>query len=190
MKRLVNRIAALPIVALLGCVATEGATVREPILEPSPITAMAPPALAPAPQVMVSEPVPVRPVQVTIQPMTEAERTEMLRSVLGEPRVFVPAPLPQPPVREVVVYRDAGYSPYYGAPYYDSRYDRGYVTSHVHTSRCSPGCALGRVAVYTGLGAIIGHQYGHRGRGAAIGAGLALLTGPAWCGWSNWCGGY
>ncbi len=124
----------------------------------------------PAPQVMVAPPSAAAvPEQVLLQPMTEAERTEAFRALVGTTQTFTPPPQ-EVPVR------------------YVERGEERYVsTQHVHSSSCGPGCQLGRVAVYTGLGAIIGHQFDDQGAGAAIGAGVALLTSPFWYGWSDWC---
>jgi len=124
----------------------------------------------PAPQVMVAPPsAHAVPEQLPMQPMSEAERAEAFRELVGAPQYFTPPPQ-EVPVR------------------YVERGEERYVTTeHVHSSSCGPGCSLGRVAVYTGLGAIIGHQFDDQGAGAAIGAGVALLTSPGWFGWSDWC---
>jgi len=96
---------------------------------------------------------------------------------------YVPPPVPVEVVERIVerpVYvRESGgyYDPYYYEPYsyrpyyygayghYGSYGNRSYrhTTFPVHT-------ALG-----AGIGAIVGHQSGHRGRGAWIGGGLGLL---------------
>jgi len=124
----------------------------------------------PAPQVMAAPAATAAvPEQLLLQPMTEEERAEAFRELVGTTQTYTPPPQ-EVPVR------------------YVERGEERYVsTHHVHSSSCSPGCQLGRVAVYTGLGAIIGHQFDDQGAGAAIGAGVALLTSPFWYGWSDWC---
>lgn len=75
--------------------------------------------------------------------------------------VVTPPPAPEPQV--VYVEGDPYYRPIY---YYGHRYDyrpAPATTFPLHT------------AVGAGLGAIIGHQSGHKGEGAWIGGGLGLL---------------
>ncbi len=134
------------------------------------------PAAPPAPQVLapraaVSAP---QPAQRVIQTLSEQERTELMRALIDAPHSYQPPPQtpivvsPRVRVEREVVEREVCYE-------------------HVHSSYCSPGCSLGRIAVYAGVGAIIGHQYHHRGRGAAIGVGLELLGAPWW--WGSRCWG-
>ncbi|MBL8840387.1 MAG: hypothetical protein JNL90_02535 [Planctomycetes bacterium] len=103
--------------------------------------------------------------------LTEEQRNDAFRAYVGAPRTYAPAPLPPPRVvdriAERVVYHDV--RPVHYVPSYSVHRYGGYEPV---------GSTLARTALYTGLGAIIGHQYHHRGRGAAIGAGLALLTSP------------
>jgi hypothetical protein len=89
---------------------------------------------------------------------------------------YVPPPPPPPRVeREVVVRRE--YVPvrrYYDA--WDSceyDYDRG-VYVETRSRRARPTFPW-NTAVGAGLGAVIGHQSGHRSEGAWIGAGYGLL---------------
>ncbi|MCB9890610.1 MAG: hypothetical protein H6832_08680 [Planctomycetes bacterium] len=60
---------------------------------------------------------------------------------------------------------------YYGSGYYDS----GYYDSRYYGPRRYRNPVPWNTLFYGGLGAIIGHQYGHRDRGLAIGAGFGLL---------------
>ncbi len=143
----------------------------------------APPAEAPAPS-PAALPAPERaPSDTTPAPsssggarapkavVTEEQRNAAFRAYVGAPRTYAPAPAPRvvDRIAERVVYHDVRPIRYS----HRSRYHEPF------------GSTLARTAVYTGLGAIIGHQYRHRGRGAAIGAGLALLTSP-W-GWYDDC---
>lgn len=161
-------------VALSACTSpTERVPTEGETMDGLPVAAPRPqPWPAPAPQVMAAPPsAAAGPEQMLLQPMTEAERTEAFRALVGTTQTYTPPPQ-EVPIRYVEV--DHG----------DERY---VSTGHVHSSGCGPGCSLGRVAVYTGLGAIIGHQFDDQGAGAAIGAGVALLTSPFWYGWSDWC---
>lgn len=158
---------------------------RVPVCRPEPFSGPYPP---PAPQIMVSDgstatpPVVLR--QVTVAPMSEAERTEKLRAVAPAPS-YLPAPLPEPAPRTVVVRhvtRDVCVDPYY------DDYGRPYHYYYSDPYWYGPAADVGRIATYTAAGAIIGHQFHERGRGAAIGFGLALLGAPFW-GWHHrgWC---
>ncbi len=156
-----------------------------PLPPPAPQVMVAPPTVAPlAPAQVVLPPPATTPAAPSVPPasgnlppvehrpsvraLTEAERDASFRSLVGAPRTYAPAPLPARRVVERVVYHDVR----------PVRYARRYDYEPWEST-------LARTAVYTGVGAIIGHQYHHRGRGAAIGAGLALLTSP----W-RWYGGY
>ena len=121
----------------------------------------------------------VRPVRAA--PMNEAATSAWLDQQIDQNRYVPPPPPPPPPVERVevervveqpvyvqerVVYADGYYQPYYYGGYYGRPYEyRSHrsTTFPLHT-------ALG-----AGLGAVIGHQSGHRGRGAWIGGGLGLL---------------
>jgi hypothetical protein len=114
-----------------------------------------------------------RPSQVVLASMPESERTERLR-VVGSPiPPYVRAAPPPPPSRTVFVERAS-------TPVVIR--DR----HHFHDWRCGPGCTLGRVASWSLAGAVIGHQFHRRDRGAALGAAFALFSAPWW--WrSGWC---
>lgn len=128
------------------------------------------PAPAPAPAAPAAETAPAAPAPPATT-LTEEQRNAAFRSYVGAPRTYAPAPLPPPRVvdriAERVVYRDV--RPVHYVPSY---------RVHRYGAYEPVGSTLARTALYTGIGAIIGHQYHHRGRGAAIGAGLALLTSP------------
>lgn len=111
--------------------------------------------------------------QIVLASMPEAERTERLR-VVGSPiSSYVPAAPPPPPASRVIVERSS-------APVVIQ--DR----HHFHDWRCGPGCTLGRVASWSLAGAVIGHQFHRRDRGAALGAAFALFSAPWW--WrGGWC---
>jgi hypothetical protein len=174
-KLLRHPLAFVALVAAVALAACESPTERVPPdgESPPPIPVAAPrpqPWPAPAPQVMAAPPAAAAvPEQVLLQPMTEEERTEAFQALVGTTQTYTPPPQ-EVPVR-----------------YVEREGERYVSTEHVHSSSCGPGCSLGRVAVYTGLGAIIGHQFDDQGAGAAIGAGVALLTSPGWFGWSDWC---
>ncbi|MCA8942860.1 MAG: hypothetical protein KDB80_09905 [Planctomycetes bacterium] len=74
---------------------------------------------------------------------------------------------PPPPPPEVVYVEVPGGYPY---PRYSYRYPRTYYDPYAGHRLTLDNTLLG-----AGLGAIIGHQSGHRDRGAAIGAGFGLL---------------
>lgn len=120
-------------------------------------------------------------------PMTEQQRSAAFRALVGPPRTFTPPP-PTAAVRRVVEYERRVVPASYGYACDDCRWQR----CRVHHSYAGPryvGPSLARTALYAGAGAIIGHQFHHRDRGAAIGAVLGLLSSPwhrydAWdCGW-------
>lgn len=169
----IQRFLMATVAGFAGSACAAPATERVPVsptdrsaTQPAPPAWQAPP---PAPQAMVAPPTAMAvPERAVLQTMTESERTEAFRTWVGPRRQYTPPapPLPPPPRVEREV--------------------RYVTTSHVHDYGCRPGCSLGRLAVYTGVGAIIGHQYHHRGRGAAIGAGLALLSSPWWWGGGCW----
>ena len=113
---------------------------------------------------------PVRPAS-----MDEAATSAWLDQQIDQNRYVPPPPPPPPPVERVeveriveqpvyvqerVVYADGYYQPYYYGSY----------QRRSHYSSFPLNTALG-----AGVGAIIGHQSGHRGRGAWIGGGLGLL---------------
>lgn len=131
--------------------------------------------LAPTAQQMVPSPAPQS------VPLDDAATKAWLEGQIEQNR-YVPPPPPPPPVqvvervverpvyvRERVAYEtypSYGYDGYYTyQPYYYGSYQR-----RSHHSTFPLNTALG-----AGVGAIIGHQSGHRGRGAWIGGGLGLL---------------
>jgi hypothetical protein len=114
-------------------------------------------------------------------PLDDAATKAWLDQQIDQNR-YVPPPPPPPPVqvvervverpvyvRERVAYESYpsyGYDGYYSyQPYYYGSYQR-----RSYHSTFPLNTALG-----AGVGAIIGHQSGHRGRGAWIGGGLGLL---------------
>jgi hypothetical protein len=109
------------LVALAGCssprtqrVPTGGSLAATRTLPPPP----------PRPQVMLgATAAPEVPAQRTLLPMTEEQRTEMLRAVGSPIRPYSPAPFH--PTRSVVRYVDALAEPYYETVYYGpSAWDR------------------------------------------------------------------
>ncbi|MBM4013957.1 MAG: hypothetical protein FJ293_03205 [Planctomycetes bacterium] len=147
------------------------AMARVPVAPTDRIVVAAPAWSVPPParQVMIGAPTTVPPDRVVVQPMDEAARTEAFRSLVGS---AIRHPPPAPPAEDGATERVVRVA----SPH----------RTHVHHAGCQPGCSLGRVAVYTGLGAIIGHQFDDRSCGAAIGAGLAFLTSPWWWGRGCW----
>ncbi len=175
MNRTLAMLASAFVAVASGC-AGNPPTTRVPVARleaASPARLVAPPA----PQVLVAAPRAAAPSQVTLAELTEEQRTSALRSAGSPIRPYSPAPLPTPaPRRTIVVEREVVREPYgyaYAAarPYY----------------AWGPHASFARVAAYTGVGAIVGHQWHHRGRGAAIGASLALLTSP-WYWGGGWRG--
>lgn len=127
-----------------------------PALQPPP----------PAPQVMIAAPIAAAdPAQRTVTTITEAERTEMLRAAGSPIPPYTPAPF---------------HAPSHAVEGDDASYDDSYVQYAGDHGYWGPVFGLARAAAYTGMGAIIGHQFHEKGAGAAIGAGLALLTTPWW----------
>jgi hypothetical protein len=163
--RLASLLFALP--PLAACTVHTTRIVCRP--EPAYVLRPAPP---PAPQVVLATPPAPATGQRPVSTLTEEQRTELLRAAGSPIPPYTPAPI-APSVRRWVVEREVVRVPY-------ARY-------HVHGPCCSPGCTLGRVAAYTGIGAIVGHQFHERGAGAAIGAGLAFLTTPWWWGHGVYC---
>jgi hypothetical protein len=158
--------------ALLAVAACAAPAARPSMpLEPARPPYVAPP---PTPQVMIAAPADAAPQPVVLGSISEARRRELL---LPAAYPFAPYSPPLPPAPRSVVVRtvepapnyvryESAYRPY--SPWYDAAAD------------------LGRIATYTAAGAIIGHQYHERGRGAAIGLGLALLGWPFdRCGWRS-----
>jgi hypothetical protein len=136
-----------------------------------------PPPPPPSPQVMIAAPLALPSGQRTVATISEEERTEMLRAAGSPIAPYSPAPLYEPTDRTVVVER-AAYGDRYAC---DTGYPRYYGPGY------GPGFGIARAAAYTGMGAIIGHQFHDQGAGAAIGAGFALLTTPWWGigGWNS-----
>ena len=158
-------LAALPFV---GCGAP--ATARVPVAAADRRVSAVPAWGAPPParQVMIGAPTTVPPDRIVVQPMDEATRTETFRTLVGPPTRPVP-PIQRAESAETVRVMQVA-SPRH---------------AHVHHVGCRLGCSLGRLAVYTGVGAIVGHQFDDRSGGAAVGAGLAFLTSPWW--WGRGC---
>lgn len=85
-----------------------------------------------------------------------------------------PPPPPEPKVRERVVERPVYVDRTVYA--YDGPYYRPYYYYGSYESRPTHTTFPLNTAIGAGLGAIIGHQSGHRTRGAWIGGGLGLLV--------------
>lgn len=83
---------------------------------------------------------------------------------------YVPPPPPPAPAPQVVVRRE--YVPVDRHAYHHEVYDDGYYVRSPYASRST---FPWHTAVGAGLGAVIGHQSGHRSEGAWIGAGYGLL---------------
>jgi hypothetical protein len=98
--------------------------------------------------------------------IAEQRREEEARSNAEAYRQAVEREREQAEMRERVVEREV----YYGNPYGRSRYGYGGYGTHR-----SYGFFPWNTLLYGGLGAVIGHQSGHRDRGLAIGAGVGLL---------------
>jgi hypothetical protein len=161
--RLSAPIVPLLLFAAIGC---ESPMERVPVgTDRASLPFVAPP---PAPQVMIAAPADAPPQTVVLGSMSEAERRKILLPSANSIEPYVPAPFHAPVVREVV-YEDGSH--HTAVPCDDARYyhDDGWSNTAV---------GLLRMAAYTGMGAIIGNQYHEKGQGAAIGAGLALLTWP------------
>jgi hypothetical protein len=151
------------LVAAAGC---EAPTERVPVgPDRAPLPYVAPPS---APQVMIAAPADAPPQPVVLGSMSEAERRKILLPSANSIEPFVPAPFHAAPAQEYVAsdgtHRTA-------VPCEDPSYYHDHDWSNT-------AVGLLRMAAYTGMGAIIGNQYHEKGQGAAIGAGLALLTWP------------
>jgi hypothetical protein len=158
MKSSKSTLLAVPLL-LLAC---ESPTRREPTPGvPVRIAPLPPPP--PAPQVMITGAPPTELGGGAVSPISEEQRTELLRAAGSPIRSYSPPPF-SPPVETVYVDRSS-----YGA---SSGYGADYPPSY------EPWWSIARMAAYTGMGAIIGHQFDDQGAGAAIGAGVALLTSP------------
>jgi hypothetical protein len=152
----------LPMLAAAGC---EGPTTRVPVgLDRAPPPFVAPP---PAPQVMIGAPADAPPQNVVLGSMSEEERRRILLPSANSIEPYVPAPFHHAPAPETV----AADGTHRTAVPCEDAYYRDHDWSNA-------GVGLLRMAAYTGMGAIIGNQYHEKGKGAAIGAGLALLTWP------------
>jgi hypothetical protein len=158
---------------LLGCAAPDESDPagfhRYPALRP-------PRPPPPAPQVMIAPHSDAPPQPVTLGEMTEAQRRELLLSSSSPIQPYTPAPLPTPPHDVHHEYTRSS-----GVPCNDSYYD----SCRHGSDGCDFLTGLARVGVYTAAGAIIGHQFHEKGQGAAIGAGLALVSWP-WF-WGGGC---
>jgi len=129
---------------------------------PTRAARVAPKPPPPAPQVMIAAPAVDERGQIQLSPISEAERTELLRAAGSPIRSYRPEPFVSAPSTVVVRYEGDGGSA------------SGYATG------CDPLWSMARMAAYTGMGAVIGDQFCDAGAGAAIGAGVALLTTPWW----------
>ena len=160
---------AVASLALLPWLHAACAAPTEPVCRPEPIQGyhVAAPYAAPRPQVMIDAPRNLGPSQVMVASMTEEERTEALRAAVSV-ATYSPAPFQfyvSAPVETVVV------EPQYADPYYGT-----YRTGSPAPCDYGPGYSLLRTAAYTGMGAIIGHQFHDKGAGAAIGAGVGYSS--------------
>lgn len=156
---------SLTFLASLGCVTrTERVAVVEHASAPSP-----PPRQA-APQVMIAPHVDANGQQVALGEMTEARRRELLLPKSNPIEPYTPAPPPAPPGDETQSYAHPA-----SGPEPDYRHPNGYDVL----------ADVARVGLFTAAGAIIGHQFDDKGKGVAIGGGLALLTTP-WLWGGNW----
>jgi hypothetical protein len=165
--RLSSSIAPLALLATSAC-GTESD--RVPVgLDRAPAPYVAPPSPGPAPQVMIGAPVDAPPQQVNFGPMTEAQRRQILLPTVNPIEPYVPAPFHVPAAH-------AGTSYYEGSHRTAVPCDELYYDSSPTAESTAVG--LLRLATYTAAGAIIGNQWGEKGKGAAIGGGLALLTWP------------
>lgn len=155
----------LPFVLLAA--ACDSQSERVPIgFDRAPAPFVPPP---PAPQVMIGAPVDAPPQHVMLGTMTEAERRQILLPTANPIEPYVPAPFHVP----------AAHSTSYEGSHRtavpcDERYYDDYYAPTVE----STAVGLLRLATYTAAGAIIGNQWGEKGKGAAIGGGLALLSWP------------
>jgi hypothetical protein len=154
---------SLLLVAAAGCGAPTERVPAGP--DRAPLPYVAPPS---APQVMIAAPADAPPQSVVLGTMSEAERRKILLPSANPIEPFVPAP----------VHAAAAPSSY--APDGSHRSavpceEPSYYGDHDWSNTA---VGLLRMAAYTGMGAIIGNQYHEKGQGAAIGAGLALLTWP------------
>ena len=177
-------LAASAALGVCACNATSRRVKFEPRAAALAVIAPSPPDSAAAPSSA-----PIQFEQVIVGTMSESERTEKLRASGWAPP---PPPLPPPPApiyrddsRPIVVERRVVVEEPSWSAYHRSYYDSSYYPYHSYRYGCGPW--LGRAATFTLGGALIGRQFHHGGRGAAIGAGLALLTVPFGCGWDRCC---
>jgi len=130
---------------------------------------VAPPPPAPAPQVMIAAPADAPPQHVVLGSMTEAQRRGFLLPTVNPIDPYVPAPFHTPVAHASVAYEGSHRT---AVPCDESYYYESPPTAE------STAVGLLRLATYTAAGAIIGNQWGEKGKGAAIGGGLALLSWP------------
>jgi hypothetical protein len=158
---------SIPPLVLLAAAACESQSDRVPIgLDRAPQPFVAPP---PAPQVMIGAPADAPPQHVVLGTMTEAERRHILLPTANPIEPYVPAPFHVPAARSSASYEGSHRT---AVPCDEPYYDDSRPTAE------STAVGLLRLATYTAAGAIIGNQWGEKGKGAAIGGGLALLTWP------------
>lgn len=119
-----------------------------------------------------SQTLPIQQQQLLRTGPADSEATRQWLDQEIERNRYVPPPPPPPPVvtQRVVVRRE--YVPVRRYHYHDEVWDDGY---YVRSPQASSPTFPWHTAVGAGLGAVIGHQYGHRSRGAWIGAGTGLL---------------
>jgi hypothetical protein len=176
---------SIPPLVLLLCAACETQTERVPIgSDRAQLPYVAPPPPRPAPQVMIGAPADAPPQHVNLGTMTEAQRRAILLPTAVSIEPYVPAPFHAPAshATSYATNHESEGSHRSAVPdYYDE-------TDYQESPPTASSTAMGllRLATYTAAGAIIGNQWGEKGKGAAIGGGLALLTWPFFGGRYGW----
>ena len=129
---------------------------------------------SPAPAMPLAPTTAPRPAPPAIAPATDEAATRAWLDQEIERNRYVPPP---PPVEEREPVADAGrISQVVSDPRYDPYYQPYYRYGPRYESPPSRGTTFPlNTAVGAGIGAIIGHQSGHRGQGAWIGGSLGLL---------------
>ena len=168
---------SIPPLVLLLTAACGTESDRVPIgLERAPTPYVAPPPQSPAPQVMIGAPADAPPQHVVLGTMTEAQRRQILLPTVNPIEPYTPAPFHVPAAHSSASYEGSHRT---AVPCDESYYDSSPTAE-------STAVGLLRLATYTAAGAIIGNQWGEKGKGAAIGGGLALLTWPFFGGRYGW----
>lgn len=179
---------SIPPLVLLLAAACDTQSERVPIgSDRAQLPYVAPPPPSPAPQVMVAAPADAPPQHVMLGTMTEAERRHILLPTAVSIEPYVPAPFHSPPVH-TTSYATSHENHESAAPHRSAvpdYYDESYYQESPSTAE-NTAVGLLRLATYTAAGAIIGNQWGEKGKGAAIGGGLALLTWPFFGGRFGW----